>query len=659
MVSPSNLDGSDVNPRDIGALDFGSTLFGKDQSLPLTLTNGGDVPLNLSPPEYPVTPGLGSVEFASGTPDPCSRRTLSPGASCQFVVFFSPRGYDGERSGELTITDATSNTKWYVSLRGTAEALPLQPTSAPKDQAQWQDPAVCKGRGPTPTEFGDLLHELHGKYVPTIFQVAELPLYLIKKEVGYVLTKFVAHVATDILGWASVQERPAQLVGQVVESHVASQDFVGLTDHTYHQNSDFDQFVYPDQGYRGLLAPGNARVEGDFTQSEAGRMTVESETFNPLDPAYPGLPSWVWPTTGDKIKVVGQHILDCGHSVSSPRGKLYRSEIHPVQFIATYRDAALTPGASTGGVGSYDPHSGGRATRVDVYATSYGGPAYGIGTRQRGLIWQPNAGPYTFDAVAPPQPTPTATLAPPVVEPRCPPSWTPASCRPNEKPSLTWIPLANSRGYRFTLTLSRAIHPFEGGTIWVEWSDPARPNAVTAKTRTYVVTIRSLKVLKVPTDLSNRKWSLYASINEDQTGSLLVPGSGRPGGHNVLRQTYIDVTKGERITYLRDRPFRVTVVEGQGLHIEFRANAWVKGLHFEGHHITFGQSLPDFGDDHFLGTSGQQLDARDLGQLTFTAPPPTEGSDVLPNHVGTDELYSGCSQVACYQINYTIERTSP
>src|SRR5205807_6838110 len=106
--------------------------------------------------------------------------------------------------------------------------------------------------------------------------------------------------------------------------------------------------VYPDHGYRRLLAPGNFRVGGDFVPSGRGRMTVEWETAGTHAPL--GLPSWAWPTTGDKIEVVGQHIFDCGHEVHHE----FRSELHPARFLATYRDAALTPGAITGGLGSHD-----------------------------------------------------------------------------------------------------------------------------------------------------------------------------------------------------------------------------------------------------------------------------------------------------------------
>src|SRR5919197_1689136 len=131
-------------------------------------------------------------------------------------------------------------------------------------------------------------------------------------------------------GWqlARGYNEPRSLDGQVVQSHIASDDFP-----LNHGTKDFNFFVYPDQPDQYLLSEANFTVGAEV---EHGRMEVEWEQQG--DPGvYPpyaaGFPSWAWPTQGDRVHVVGSHILDCGHSPE-------RAEIHAPRMVVSFRNAA-------------------------------------------------------------------------------------------------------------------------------------------------------------------------------------------------------------------------------------------------------------------------------------------------------------------------------
>ena len=77
-----------------------------------------------------------------------------------------------------------------------------------------------------------------------------------------------------------------------------------------HLSYDLDWDVAPDPAYTGLLAGdpnanggqgnGNFARDGDFA-----KLHVEWESG--------AVPAYVWPTEGDRVKLWGQWIWDCGH----------------------------------------------------------------------------------------------------------------------------------------------------------------------------------------------------------------------------------------------------------------------------------------------------------------------------------------------------------
>lgn len=132
-----------------------------------------------------------------------------------------------------------------------------------------------------------------------------------------------------------------------------------------HNSYDLDWDVNPDAGYLGLLA-GDPNANGGqgngnwANDADRGKLHVEWESG--------AVPSFVWPTEGDRTKVWGQWIWDCGHwgqgiqtDQGNPQGSLVgtgdyflpgqveggapnglrgeQTELHPMQAIVVNRHA--------------------------------------------------------------------------------------------------------------------------------------------------------------------------------------------------------------------------------------------------------------------------------------------------------------------------------
>jgi len=587
VVHPSNLDHSDVTPNtDHGGLDFGNLESGLMHEQTLTITNGGNTPLQISSATIP-----GSVfKVAMGPSTTCVNASgtvvsVDPEDSCTIEVSFAATHLGlVEEDAELTMTDNAPDSPQTISLRGT-------------------------------TTFHNLLDGQVGEE-----QATHYPLTSPCKAHTVILGKMV--------GWGLLAYLPETLEGQVVEGHIATEDATHvpvLGPDSLHFAADYNFFVYPDQGYRKLLKPGNFKVTGEYTPSEVGRIEVEWERAGH---GHDGLPEWAWPTVGDKIKVVGWHILDCGHGKPD-----YRSEIHPPLFVATYRNAALAPlGGWSGRLGSSDPSDDHEATHVDVFASSYGGGAFGIEFGHAGLTHQPvSLYTYTFDVMAPPQPSATAVLAPPDVK-----------HMQGAPGPLTWTLTPDGRGYSFTLkfppsagkivSAGGASEVF-GARISVRWTDKNAP--AIKNLHIFKVQPLSLHVIENLATVGSAPWGLYAYVNEEQRGSLLFG-----GGLNSNHESYMDVHNKDHIDLSSTAPFEVTVVDNQPLHISFR--------------VTY------FNASRFLCTScgggdsaGTASQFYDPSLLLATQDITLTGSADLAGHLGKDEWSSGCP---CFDIKFKITK---
>src|SRR5438477_7935010 len=83
------------------------------------------------------------------------------------------------------------------------------------------------------------------------------------------------------------------LEGSVLGTHTAGQDLFGS-----HKSYDLNIDVAPDPGSEGLLSSRN-------TREVPPQIHTEAEPLN--------IPTWVWPSPGDRVRERGSWIWDCGH----------------------------------------------------------------------------------------------------------------------------------------------------------------------------------------------------------------------------------------------------------------------------------------------------------------------------------------------------------
>jgi hypothetical protein len=351
-----------------------------------------------------------------------------------------------------------------------------------------------------------------------------------------------------LFGWHLIADPPRELAGEVVTSHIAAEDFSAN-----HQNVDFNWFVYPDPDFRLLLSsPGNWHT-GD--RYEAGRVEVEWERHSPR---WAGLPEWAWPTQGDRTYMVGNHVYDCGHQDEG-----HRSEIHPPQFLATYRNAALSrlavrgPLADVDGrVGSYEPEGETAATRVDMYASSFGGDAL---DSERGTGWYQAVDDfdYQFVVLAPPKPVRGSQLT----------MWSKkmTDLRVGEEPIIQ--PLGD-RGYLVTLPLTRARKGHRREEMASGWRFLAGwkgDNVPKAKVRRFHVEFNSIHIREAITG----KWSMHLYAADEGRGSVLTG-----DGENANNEKYKEVEDGDTVDLKHGNSFDVELLPGQPLRVAARAESW-------------------------------------------------------------------------------------
>jgi hypothetical protein len=212
-----------------------------------------------------------------------------------------------------------------------------------------------------------------------------------------------------------------------------------------HTSYDLDWDVVPDPQYLGLLAgdpnANGGQGNGNFAHdADQGKLHVEWESGS--------VPSFAWPTEGDRVKLWGQWIWDCGHwgqgvvtDQSNPQSSLSgtgdyflpgqvegtapaglrgeQTELHPLQAIVVNRTAsnqAIAPERETDVFASSD---GTHALAEERCARSLtplpGLPAYGpdfsacVNTPSN-QVQDVHGRAYDFFVPAPPKPSPGARL---------------------------------------------------------------------------------------------------------------------------------------------------------------------------------------------------------------------------------------------------------
>lgn len=149
-----------------------------------------------------------------------------------------------------------------------------------------------------------------------------------------------------------------------------------------HDFHDFNLFIHPDPGYEDLLSNGNL-VPG----ADAGTIEGEWEVGN--------VPTWAWPSFGDRIRASGNWIWDCGHWGNSAADPTGLSQLLVYDPVETLQDL-IAPGAIRGEttelhplyeVAKMNPNAAGflagqkkatRISRMDVWINGDGNAAHSI-----------------------------------------------------------------------------------------------------------------------------------------------------------------------------------------------------------------------------------------------------------------------------------------
>jgi hypothetical protein len=400
------------------------------------------------------------------------------------------------------------------------------------------------------------------------------------------------------------------LHGDVVQGHVTTEDF-----NANHNAIDYNWFVYPDRTYRTLLAAAN-NVTGD--QVEHGRIEVEWEKS--LLPNFPGgIPSWAGPTQGDRVYVVGNWVVDCGHGLTTG----YRSEIHPPQVLVTYRNAALTP-FNQSGVRRGVSHDGEWATRADIFASNYGGLAIrseGLGTDKVDIV---SSRDYTFLVLAPSMPSPDAKLMMEVQQRDLPPGAVAGD--------VTFEKLPDGTGYRGTIHFAGAADKLRevGETVYVYWK--GGPAWWKPKTHSFTVTIQLIHLNDAP----GGTFSAFGYANEQY--SSLIRGTTTPLGvaydsEAAAGDEYCGAGGDKCKVPLQGNVLTVTVVDGQPLHVQVRGTA--------PHYISLGTA-------YFLGSA----------EITYTGDPSGWAgvrslNGILAQAAGAEDLEAVCSGY-CFSVRMNV-----
>ena len=172
-------------------------------------------------------------------------------------------------------------------------------------------------------------------------------------------------------GWVRVTRDPSPLapitvlMGQVLDPRaflsIGTEDgpnglgmtnpFITYTDNTFnHYGRDLNLFLTLDPAYRQFLADGNfEEYDEDVSLQEYASIEIEWERG--------ALASFAVPEIGDRVRVYGPLVYDCGHGEDGgePQGLSYRTEIHPPVGWVIYRQTADADGVPQNNKQLQDP----------------------------------------------------------------------------------------------------------------------------------------------------------------------------------------------------------------------------------------------------------------------------------------------------------------
>ena len=274
-----------------------------------------------------------------------------------------------------------------------------------------------------------------------------------------------------------------------------------------HQSIDFNANLYLDAGSKYLLAPSSAVVGGE----DQYRLHVEWESS--------ALPTFAWPSDGDRATVWGSWIWDCSHWTGNGGALIgERTELHPLTAIAVTRHASYLATTNQTQTDFFISSEGTAARAVEQCghtlspnsSTTYGPDFRACVSKDETTnvphdAPQPIAGSYSFFVPAPPRPSRHARLTYRVV-PRIPAS------QGTERVRVIWDGLDVTVTPPST-TPTEASPIRYGKSFFVGWSGPQHTHPAHLR-----ITLNTLRIVhadpnQIAPDPAGGVWNLWLDIN--------------------------------------------------------------------------------------------------------------------------------------------------
>lgn len=303
--------------------------------------------------------------------------------------------------------------------------------------------------------------------------------------------------------WVYVYRDPSVRVAEGITrvTHAARDDAPGA--HLWH---DFNSNLVPDRPYRYLLGGSAANGTSNFTRGEA----ADGEEFRRLHYEWESgtLPFFAWPTDGDRVKLWGSWIWDCGHYTTDGRITGERSEFHPLNGIVVSRRSPYRTRGNESQTDVFISNDGNLAHAVEECARTHQpiapdafGPDLRTCIQTPGNTRQPLSSAYSFFVPAPPKPSRSARL-------------TYRTTRMVSGSAVTERVRVLRTGLAVTVSLrgARTAARRYGKSFYVRWSGRQRPAPTRLKITLGTLTVNHADPLPGPTPRPGL-WNLYLNLN--------------------------------------------------------------------------------------------------------------------------------------------------
>jgi hypothetical protein len=225
----------------------------------------------------------------------------------------------------------------------------------------------------------------------------------------------------------------------------------GVDDPVSHSSYDFVVNVKPDSSAGFLLGTGNFAGIGETEQ--AGHLHVEWEQA--------ALPSFVWPSAGDRLQLHGSWVWDCGHW----GGGGERTELHPLRAVWVERQGVSSRLGEREGDLFISTDGTPAAASADCAHRTKGNSAAFKACLDSSTGWQDVTGSYRFALAAPPRPSARARMRVRVVDAGSTPAAPAVSAAPGLNGAVVTVDVASPPGRRVVVAKR----------VFVGWDVPSKP----------------------------------------------------------------------------------------------------------------------------------------------------------------------------------------